>query len=72
MNSYLIIYTLNAFMLLTCSPSKLPAGFEKFGSIGDMFYKDKAKKSHYHYRYVCCAVEISIKNYHTLQNISLS
>jgi hypothetical protein len=22
--------------------------------VGDMFDKDKAKKSHYHYRYVCC------------------
>jgi hypothetical protein len=24
------------------------------GSVGDMFDKDKAEKSHYHYRYVCC------------------
>jgi hypothetical protein len=24
------------------------------GLVGDMFDKDKAKKSHYHYRYVCC------------------
>ena len=31
-------------------------------TVGDMFDKDKAEKSHYHYRYVCCIRSGSTNN----------
>jgi hypothetical protein len=37
--------------------------------VGDMFDKDKAEKSHYHYRYVCCIRSRSTNNSEGVKNL---